>query len=197
MKGAGGSFGIATQMYFQTFPLPKDNVTYFSYKWTLNAENSAQVLFAFQSWSLHSNVPKELGIEHAMRFGSQQETLTIIVTGSWYGAPADFANVINPLLAHYPSNCSQDVRVVSYLENLIIQTYSGTLDTSKPDKPDSFYAKSLVVPEDHPMSFDAISKLTDVLVKNGSSDRIVSFIVLILGFFSMLIHLCVALARCI
>ena len=197
MKGAGGSFGIATQMYFQTFALPKDFVTYFSYKWTLNAQDSAHILFAFQSWSLHSDVPKELGIEHAMRIGSQRETLTIIVTGSWYGAPAAFENVINPLLAHYPSNCSQDVRVVSYLENLIIQTYRGTLDTSQPDNPDSFYAKSLVAPEDHPMSFDAISKLTDLLVKSGSSDRIVSFVVMILGFFVMLIHLCAALARCI
>ena len=197
MKGAGGSFGIATQMYFQTFPLPKDLVTYFSYKWTLNAQNSAQVLFAFQSWSLSSDVPKELGIEHQIGFGPQRETLNIIVTGSWYGAPADFENVINPLLGRYPENPSQDVRVVSYLENLIIQSDKGTLDTSKPDKPDSFYAKSLVVPEDHPMSFDAISILMDLLVKDGSSDRLVSFVVLILGFFLMLVHLCVGLVHCV
>jgi len=97
-------------------------VTYFSYQWTLNTENSAQVLFVFQFWSLNSNVPKELGIQHQLRFGSQQETLDVTVTGSWYGAPAAFENVINPLLALYLENRSQDVRVVSYLESLIIQS---------------------------------------------------------------------------
>ena len=181
MKGAGGSFGIATQMYFQTFPIPK-KVTYFSYNWTLNAQKSVQALVAFQHWSLHSNVPKELGIEHQMKTGPQQGTLNVTVTGSWYGAPADFENVINPLLEHYPSDRTQIVKIGTYLDSLITQSDKRTLNTSKSNDPDSFYAKSLVVPEDYPMSRYAISNLTDVLVRNGSSDLIVSLVILILGF---------------
>ena len=196
MKGAGGSFGIVTQMYFKTFPIPED-VTYFSYVWTLDVQKSAETLLAFQSWSLHSNVPKELGIEHQLRAGPQQGTLIVTVTGSWYGAPANFQSVINPLLADYPSNPHQDVRVVSYLESLIIQSDKGTLDTSKPDIPDSFYAKSLVVPEDNPMSPLAVSNLIDVLIKSGSSNLIVSFVILILKLLLMLIHLYLGLVRCV
>ena len=196
MRGAGGSFGIATQMYFHTFSIPGE-VTYFSYVWTLDVQKSAETLLAFQFWSLHSIVPKELGIRHEMRAGPQQGTLKVTVTGSWYGAPADFENVIDPLLADCPSIRHQDVRVVSYLESLIIQTDKGTLDTSQPDIPDSFYAKSLVVPEDNPMSPYAISNLMDVLVKSGSSNLTVSFVILILGFPLMLIHLYIELVRCV
>ena len=196
MRGAGGSFGIATQMYFKTFPIPKA-VTIFSYDWTLDVQKSAETLFDFQFWSLHSNVPKELGIEHQLRAGTQQGTLLITVTGSWFGPPAEFEKVINPLLAFYPSNRSQDVSVVSYLESLIIQSGKGTLDTSQPDSPDSFYAKSLVVPENHPMSPLAVSNLINVLVKGGSSNLTVGFVIFILGFLLILIHLYIGLVRCV
>ena len=172
-------------------------VTYFNYIWILNAQKSVQALVAFQYRSLHFNVPKELGIEHQMKVGPQQGTLNVTVTGSWYGAPADFENVINPLLEYYPSDRIQIVKVGTYLDSLILQSDEKTLNTSKPNDPDSFYAKSLVVPEDYPLSFHAISNLTDVLVKNGSSDLIVSFVIFILGFPSMLIHLCIGLVRCL
>jgi hypothetical protein len=190
MKGAGGSFGIATQMHFQTFPIPKDSVTYFSYKWTLKVEESVHTLSAFQDWSRHSNVPKELGIEHQLRAAPnlKSETLLVTVTGSWYGVPGNFKNVINPLLAYYPSNRDEDVRVVSYLESLVIQSDKGTLDTSKPDKPDNFYAKSLVVPENSPMSDDAISNLMHILVTDGPSSKTVSFVHPIRSWISLNAH---------
>ena len=131
-------------------------MTVFNYNWTLNAQKSAQTLDAFQYWSLHSNVPKELDIEHQMRAGPQQGTLNVIVTGFWYGAPADFENVINPLLEHYPLDGTENVTVGTYLASLIAQSDEGTLSTSKPDNPNSFYAKSLVVPKVYPMSHDAL-----------------------------------------
>ena len=96
-----------------------------------------------------------------------------------------------------PYDRIQIVKVGTYLDSLILQSDEKTLNTSKPIDPDSFYAKSLVVPEDYPLSFHAISNLTDVLVKNGSSDLIVSFVIFIFGFPLMLIHLCIGLVRCL
>ena len=173
MRGAGGSFGIATTMYMRTHEQPPA-ATVFRYNWNLNVEQSVKALAAYQTFC-QTNVSTALGIRHELRRGTKYGYMNHSITGTWFGNKNDFYAIINPLLKQLPSNHTSYVSNGTYMDSLVYFSDKGSLDTSIPDHPDTFYAKSLVVPEDTPMSVNALTDLSKTLTTEGFTSNTVSF----------------------
>jgi hypothetical protein len=173
MRGAGGSFGIATTMHMHTYDQPPA-ATVFRYNWDLNVEASVSALAAYQTFC-QTNVSTALGIRHELRRGTKYGYVNHSITGTWFGDKNAFKSIMEPLLSHLPSNYDSHVSNGTYMDSLIYFSDKGTLDTSQPDHPDTFYAKSLVVPEDTPMSVNALTDLSKTLAHEGFKSNTVSF----------------------
>ena len=96
------------------------------------------------------------------------------MAGGWY-APADqFEAVVAPLLATLPAPANVTLTPGSYIDGLQRIGGLGRLDTtSTPDVPNTFYAKSLMTPEESPMSCEAITAFMNYLSNEGFEESTV------------------------
>ena len=173
MRGAGGSFGIATSMSLRTYKQPPA-ATDFRYNWDLNVDDSVKALAAYQAFC-QTNLSTALGIRHELRRGTKYGFVNNSITGTWFGSKNDFDAVLYPLLKNLPPSDYSFVSNGTYMDSLIYHSDKGSLDTSKPDHPDTFYAKSLVVPQDTPLTVNALTDLSKTLATEGFSSSTVSF----------------------
>ena len=171
MRGAAGSFGITTSIEVTTFQAPS-SATIFEYDWSLNVADASKALTAFQSF-VQTNIPSQLGAEINLGRGSVAGTVSFSLIGGWYGPENDLNPVLTPLLRQLPKNPHVALHPGTYLASV---TYlgDGSLDTSSPDIPDTFYAKSLMTPQNSPLSGDAITAFFQYLASEGFTSQTVS-----------------------
>lgn len=175
MRGAGPSFGIVTSITIKTFPVPPTTVT-FQYNWDLTAEKATSILDAYQKFSL-GHVPPEFGSELTGVKGSEKGKVAIAISGIWSGPEDTFNPVIAPLLhqiGHKPQN--QTVKAGAYIESLqFFGEKGGRLNTTViPDQPNTFYPKSLLTPENQPMTQKSLHVFMKYLANEGFTTEVVS-----------------------
>ncbi|KAF8182596.1 glucooligosaccharide oxidase [Pholiota molesta] len=142
LRGSGASFGIATAYTVRTFPAPP-TATIFSYNWQLTAHGAAAALSLYQSFVLTAPLPPTFGAEIVITPGAVQGNVSIGLAGGWY-APFEELNAT-----------------------------LGPLDTKdQPDNTDTFYAKSLMTPEEQPMSEKALQAFMDVVANEGFTTKV-------------------------
>jgi len=169
LRGSAGSFGIVALLEFHTFAAPP-SVTVFSYSWTFKVNAATDALLHFQTF-VESGIPPELGAEIDVFKGSSPGTIDYELTGGYYGPATQFEASIAPYLAMLPTPTSSSVQPGSYIAS--VQNFAGggaggNLDTSSaPDTHDTFYVKSLMTPEDTPMSAAAIRAFFHVCGQPG------------------------------
>ncbi|KAF9050604.1 glucooligosaccharide oxidase [Panaeolus papilionaceus] len=169
LRGSSSSFGIVTSINANTFAAPS-SVTTFSYEWDLSTSQATSATLAFQSYSLASSTPAELGAEIVLAAGSAKGRVWFQIQGAYYGANSNFNNVINPLLNQLPSVQSKTVKARSYIDSVTYFGGIGRLNTTgQPDETDTFYAKSLMTPQGSPMSQTAVSTFMAYLGNQGFS----------------------------
>jgi len=121
---------------------------------------------------VEGNIPPQFGGEINVGRGSTSGTVYFSLTGGWYGAKENLDGVLSPLLAHLPKDPQVSLKTGTYL-NSVAFLGGGTLDTTKPDITDTFYAKSLMTPHSSPMSNKAINAFTGYLANQGYSSSLV------------------------
>ncbi|PPQ74535.1 hypothetical protein CVT24_000103 [Panaeolus cyanescens] len=152
LRGSSSSFGIVTSISANTFAAPS-SVTTFSYIWDLSTSAATSATLAFQTFSLASSTPAELGLEIVLGRGSSKGRVFFQIQGAYYGSNSNFNNVINPLLNKLPSVQSKSVTARTYIDSVKFFGGIGRLNTTgQPDETDTFYAKSLMTPQGSPMS---------------------------------------------
>ena len=174
MRGAGGSFGIATSILFNVYPEPP-SVTTFIYNWTLGIEAATEGLGAYQSFA-ESNLSSYLGARVDFYKGSARGNVTFIFKGAWYGQPERFANVVAPFLDQMPPQNNVKINNGSYTDSAIFFGNIGSLNISNPQPINNLYAKSLLTPQGDPMSLVAIGAFIEVLAFEGYDAPIVSIL---------------------
>lgn len=155
-----------------TFPSPP-SATIFAYSWDgLNVTTASNAIEAFQSF-VQTNIPPYIGGEINMFKGPVSGTVSLSLVGGWY-APVDNLNAtLDPFLRQMPTAVRVSQATGSYLDSAI-NLAGGSLDTkSNPDGNDTFYAKSLMTPENSPMSKKAISAFMNYLATEGFNDKVV------------------------
>ncbi|PFH48545.1 Glucooligosaccharide oxidase [Amanita thiersii Skay4041] len=173
MRGAGSSFGITTSITVQTFPAPLSGII-FIYGWILTPANATYLISSFQNFVLtNDTLPQQLGGEFYVTPGLSPGTVSIYFFGGWWGEPDDLDAVLEPYMSRLPKPASASVQRGTYLDSLVARAGNMTLDTTTgPDVMDTFYVKSLMTPEDSPLSDEALEAYFSYLATEGASSEV-------------------------
>lgn len=163
LRGAAPSFGITTSIEVKTFAAPS-SATVYSYVWDLDVATAAAGLGSFQKYA-QADAPSELGAEITLGKGSNKGRVYFQLIGVWYGT-GNLDDVLKPLLDDLPGGPQIELNPGSYIQS-VEKLAGGSLDVSAPDTTDTFYAKSLMTPEDSPMSNDSMNAFMCYLANEG------------------------------
>ncbi|KAF7320142.1 FAD-binding domain-containing protein [Mycena kentingensis (nom. inval.)] len=167
LRGASASFGIVTRYTIQTHEAPA-TVQRFAINFNKRpASEFSRILQQYQQWSLHA--PKEIGIVANV----WQSGTDIEMTGYYMGTKDNFDPVFDSLLkaTGQPDTIYRQER--EWKTALTEVSGGSTLSTvGTPDIHDTFYAKSLVVPEVQPISTAAFEALADYFNRTKKPDEI-------------------------
>ena len=170
MRGSSSSFGIVTTVHANTFAAPS-SATVFEYTWDLSASQAAAATFAFQSFVVSPSLPQEFGAELVLGAGSKKGRVSFGLTGGWYAPANQLSAVLDPYIqAVGVKPQSKKLTVGKYIDSVgLLGGLSGNrLNTTVlPDGHDTFYAKSLMTPEDSPMSEKSLQAFYDYLGSTG------------------------------
>jgi len=172
LRGSSGSLGIVVSIEVNTFPAPSSATT-FEYTWTMNVAAASNAISAFQSF-VQTNIPPQFGAEINLSKGSSSGTVTLSLTGGWYGDASDLQATLQPFLSQLPSNPGQ-ITTGTYIQS-VEYFAGGSLDTSAPDIHDTFYAKSMMTPASTPMTLSAITSFITYLADDGFSSSLDWFV---------------------
>jgi len=176
MRGAAPSFGITTSLEFKTFPIPT-HASVFSYVWHLSYHKASNALLEFQTYALsHSNgPPSHLGAEIVLGKGTNKGSVYFELTGAWYGSVKDNQgnDVFDSILAPFLSKLPRPVQRTRSGDGTYIGSVrelgggASLVTAAAPDIHDTFYAKSMMVPEDQPLSGQASLEFMARLARDG------------------------------
>ncbi|ESK89755.1 glucooligosaccharide oxidase [Moniliophthora roreri MCA 2997] len=165
LRGAAPSYGITTSVEVQTFAAPEYSIV-FSYTWELDYQTAAQGLIDFQSFVATPDLPPEFGGELTLTKAETEGNVSIQFIGGWYGSQGALEAVIQPFLEKLPTPKTNDrLGNGSYIDT--VSQLGGGLDTSAPDRTDTFYAKSLMTPEEQPLTLEAAQSFMNYLAHEG------------------------------
>ncbi|KAJ7148091.1 glucooligosaccharide oxidase [Mycena crocata] len=171
IRGASPSFGIVTSIEVQTFKAPA-SATIFEYSWdSLDIPTAISALSTFQTFAA-TNLPSEFGAELVFGTGSSNKQVSVDWTGAWYGNTSALPALTAPFLKALPKPSSKTITPGTYINSVSILAQGQKLNTSSgPDVSDTFYAKSLMTPEDAPMSDAAIKVFVTYMANQGFSSH--------------------------
>ncbi|KAF9042491.1 glucooligosaccharide oxidase [Panaeolus papilionaceus] len=169
LRGSSSSFGIVTSVTAKTFPAPSQ-VTTIRYSWDLAAADASAAILAFQNYSQVADIPPELGLELVMSKGSALGRVFFRIQGGYYTPDINgtLSSTLSPLLTVLPKPTTITVIPRSYIDSVNYFGGEGTLNTTiAPETPNTFYAKSLMVPDRSPLTKAAVDKWTQYLGGEG------------------------------
>lgn len=144
--------------------------------WQLNITEAVQASNRFEKF-LQSDIPPELGLMLFFFSGMPKGSVSFGLTGGWYGNLPDFNATVNPFLAQMPPPDSVIQQTGTFIESLQFAG-AGTvlnLNTSvAPDTNDTFYAKSIMTPDNQTLSMAAWEALMTYLADEGTETSLVS-----------------------
>ncbi|KAJ4491020.1 glucooligosaccharide oxidase [Lentinula aciculospora] len=169
LKGAAPSFAITTSIEVNTYAAPSYAVV-MEYTWSnMDYKTAGQSMYSFQNFSLSGPASPFAG-ELVITKGSQEGQVTFGFTGAWYGEEGSATSTLQPWLDTMPApTTSSPLGDGSYI-GTVAQLSGTSLNTSQTaDSSDTFYAKSLMTPEDEPMSLEACTAFMQYLSTEGFS----------------------------
>ncbi|KAK7043874.1 hypothetical protein VNI00_008040 [Paramarasmius palmivorus] len=165
LRGSAPSFGIITSLNFKTFPVPS-SATIFRYSWSFDIDGATNALYAFQTF-VDSGIPSELGGELVLTRGSSRGRLNVEFFGGYWGPLASFNQTVAPYLHVLPEPSSRSIDSGSWLEGLEVLLYGALNTSTAPDPLDTFYAKSVLAPEEEPLTEEAARTFITYLANEG------------------------------
>jgi hypothetical protein len=181
IRGAAPSFGVITSFTVKTQSAPSSNVL-FNYVFSpLNVTTAVETFLAYHHFGAN-NAPPTLGMNVELGNGDFE------MSGVFYGPTSNFTAVIQPLLDAVPQQPkSMSVKTYDWLGILKqLAGSDGSLNTSaKADVSDTFYAKSLMVDEDAPLTKTALQSFFNYLYGPGTTTD-TSWFILVRTFINLL-----------
>ncbi|ORY83557.1 glucooligosaccharide oxidase [Leucosporidium creatinivorum] len=149
LAGAAPSYALVTSFYFSTFATPSNSIVFSYSYYGLSVADQSSIFLAFQSWG--AEAAPELGVSFIVGTGG-----SIQFYGAMYSDRQTYDAEIKKLLDQVPGGYDESVQELSWIDSL--SAVGGDLDTSNAaDSRDSFFAKSLMSPEDTPITEEAIT----------------------------------------
>jgi hypothetical protein len=168
LRGAAESFGIIINFYLRTQAAP-ESVTYFSYRWAdalyKNKADFTKTFLHIQDFATNKSV-----VDNRISFGIYLDGVAAYnLGGTFFGTPEEFNKTIGPeLIRGVPAPSTVIVQKYNWIDYLILM--SDKTDIREPltgyDEHDTFFAKSITVPEKNKLSANALNAFFD-LIKQG------------------------------
>ncbi|KAJ7173671.1 glucooligosaccharide oxidase [Mycena filopes] len=175
IRGASPSFGIVTSIEVQTFPAPASAIV-FQYGWdSLNISTASNAIASFQTFAA-TNIPPEFGAELVFSAGPSSSHVAVGWTGAWYGAAASFNATVAPYLKTLPAPSWKTITPGSYINSVSVLAGQPLNTSTAPEARDTFYTKSLLLPEASPMSAAAIKAFVTYLAVQGFASTTAWFV---------------------
>jgi len=168
LRGAGGSYGIVTSFNFKTQAAPANVVTG-NYDWNdVTPAQASSIILQYQTFG-RSHAPAALGTGLELRKGSKAGVLKLHIGAIYIGNADTFTNSVMPvLLNQLPKPSKTELVNKNWIDTLAFLA-GGSIDTSKPDTPDAFFAKSIMTPSDQLLTSSAVTYWTNYLANTGFS----------------------------
>jgi FAD/FMN-containing dehydrogenase len=131
LRGAGSSFGVVTNMKFQTFAAPT-SITVFSYTYEWDEAQAVTALTALQDYANSSSIPAEMNMRLAIGPYSTK------LGGVFYGTQAAFQSAIAPLVTKIGSpqlSSVQDMDWIGMLNNFAYMPLTTSLNYNSVSAP--------------------------------------------------------------
>ncbi|KAK2746140.1 hypothetical protein FQN55_005769 [Onygenales sp. PD_40] len=164
VRGAGSSFGIITNFYFQTYEPPKENIAYELVipPTSIKPEELKEVIVLLQDYAINKQ-PAEMN----MRFFFFPATISL--TGVYHGSLEEYeaeflplVEQITPLISNTTAAELKDPQNFNWIEALEYFAF-GPMDPEVLPR-ENFFAKSLMPPELNP---EAIGAAVDYLYSDA------------------------------
>ncbi|KAF9038014.1 glucooligosaccharide oxidase [Panaeolus papilionaceus] len=163
LRGASSSFGIVTSMKVKTFPVPP-TVTNMQYAWDMSTDEATSAVLDWQAFSLASTTPANIGAYLVLMRGSAKGRVALSFMGGYFGPNRNFDKIVQPLFKNYPSGGLRNATAMSYVDAAFLFGQMGTLNTTViPEASNTLYAKSLMTPQETPMTREAVGSLIEYL----------------------------------
>ncbi|KAF5345995.1 hypothetical protein D9758_013863 [Tetrapyrgos nigripes] len=154
----------------QTFPAPS-SATIFNYGWTLDISDASKALSNWQSF-VDTDIPPEFGGELVLSKGPSYGQVQLSFFGAYWGSFDTFNSTIAPFKDTLPIvPQSQSVTSGNWFEGLEALVFGALNTSSASETRDTFYAKSLLTPEEVPMTEDAVGAFITYLGTEGFSSN--------------------------
>ncbi|KAG7090180.1 hypothetical protein E1B28_011787 [Marasmius oreades] len=167
IRGSSASFGIVTSLTMKTYAVPPVG-TFFQYAWDMDVTNATHAFSSFQTYATDPALPNTFGGELLVLKGSARGRLLVVLLGSHYSAVEEYNRTVAPFLDALPAPTSAKVVSGSWID-VVTAGAAGQLNTTGVEMPrDTFYAKSLMTPEDGQLlTEDAFNGLLKYLAEEG------------------------------
>lgn len=176
IKGAADSIAIVTSFSLQTRPAPS-SITYFEFPFTNVFSSKATFRNAFTH--LQDVAKNASVVDNKISFGVYLDNYGgFSLSGAYFGSVADFnSKVKTELLRTMPAVSSPVVQSMGWYDYLVKVSGESTIKTPTTgyDLHDTFFAKSITVPESAGLTANALNAFYDTVKAAGS-----------VGFFSII-----------
>lgn len=133
-----------------------------------SADTTAEYFLHIQNAAMNSSlIDSKLG-----GLGMYMDGYEFTLSGSYFGKLKDFRSKIAPeLLRGLPSPVTSTVQSLSWEDFLIALSGTGSLSTPKEgyDAHDNFFAKSVTVPEESPLTKEALLSYFSYMIDKGNT----------------------------
>ncbi|KAH7323886.1 glucooligosaccharide oxidase-like protein [Rhexocercosporidium sp. MPI-PUGE-AT-0058] len=148
-QGAGSSYGVLLSLTTRTWKPVFGQVTNFTISvGNVDVKTGVNALLAVQEYALSGACPDELSLRWSLTAPPYSGS------GFFYGDPATFRSVIDPLMKTLPAGTNLTTAVADFwsMENMATPSISSKKDTFPPR---NFYLQALVLRTDQPFTYES------------------------------------------
>ncbi|KAL9052282.1 MAG: hypothetical protein Q9162_005484 [Coniocarpon cinnabarinum] len=171
LRGAADSLGVISNFYFKTFEAPQASV-YFSYAFCPGVYNgtgaiAAQIMQHLQDFALNASV-----IDSRIGFGVYIDPSSFSLSGLFFGSEEEYAGKIRGELLRGLPQATESVQVLDWRGVLDVLA-EGQGDLVQPlgsgySLSSDFFAKSLMSPQDSPITLEAWTAYFEYITTHGN-----------------------------
>jgi len=171
IRGSSASFGIVASIEFRTHAVPSSG-TAFEYAWEMDIATASNAFMEFQRWALSGEIPVEFGGEIGFEKGPEYGQVELGILGNYFGPAESFNATMAPFLSTLPTPFFDNVTQGTWIEALAAIAVGDLNTTTQPDSPDTYFARSLMAPQNVPLTNASMTALVTYLAHEGfnSSD---------------------------
>lgn len=177
IRGSSASFGIVASIEFRTHAVPSSG-TAFEYAWEMDISTASNAFMEFQTWALSGKIPVEFGGEIGFEKGPEYGQVEFGILGNYFGPAESFDATMAPFLSTLPTPFLVNVTQGTWIEALAAIAVGDLNTTTQPDSPDTYFARSLMAPQNVPLTNASMTALVTYLAHEGFNSSDVRFLIL-------------------